>query len=296
MADDTVALQTKTPLVDGAQIIQQAQQSALTNQKIGEGNYSLEQAGRTNTEAQQKFQAVQDYQTAVKNNDPAAAQKAIQAFPDLHKTVSDAYNGQTPQQQDQEMQAAAAIAQSAQKIMSLDGSPQQTIVFQSEIGNLVKAGAIDQKTGDALLAKGPDRQILQLAMTAPDYVKAYGGGGYAKMMADIAHLQSETGKNNAEADKFKSQTGYFAQKGPTVAAKDKAATDRLNTQTNILKNGGVYVAPPPEPATTPPATTPPATAAPQDNTAKPQTQADFDAMPSGTLYVNPADDQTYKKK
>jgi hypothetical protein len=204
----------------------------------------------------------------------------------------------------QEAQAATdhanAMAASAQKVMALDGSPSQKLVYQSELNKLVQNGSLDQPTADALAAKGPDRAILQLAVTAPEWIKSYGGGGYAKMLAEVKNLESQTGKNNAEGDLATAHAGYFTNMTPARAAQQKAAADKTAAQTKILQSDrpDVFGTPPAAaPAPTPDAngqTT--AQPVPAAKAAMPATQADFDALPSGALYVNPSDGQTYKKK
>lgn len=110
-----------------------------------------------------------------------------------------------------------------------------------------------------------------------------------------AILRRESGAVIADSEFENAKKQYFPQPGDTPEVIQQKAANRRNAINGVSRAAG--------PAYTPPDTTnyltepPPASGAPSapDDIAQPQTQQDYDAIPSGAMFVDPDDGQTYVK-
>lgn len=103
-----------------------------------------------------------------------------------------------------------------------------------------------------------------------------------------AILRRESGAVISESEFANARKQYFPQPGDSEAVIAQKAANRKNAINGVVRAAGPAYTPPNVPALYGDGA--------GDEMAYPQTQEDFDALPSGAIYVDPDDGMTYRKQ
>jgi len=117
------------------------------------------------------------------------------------------------------------------------------------------------------------------AFKAGDSATAEAPGMTSKIKAEMDRLLADITEDEAQLAGGDTRTWYGGSRA------DRLKENRAKLDTFRRNYGGQA-----------PAATPAPAPAPQPAPARPNTQAEFDALPSGTLFINPANGQTMRKK
>lgn len=129
--------------------------------------------------------------------------------------------------------------------------------------------------------------VIGNMMTSPEFQQA----DQAQRDFINAVLRRESGAVISDREFDNARRQYFPQPGDSPEVLTQKAANRRNAIGGVARSAG--------PAYSPPDTTnylaDPSSAPQSGDAARPQSQAEFDSLPSGSLYIDPEDGQTYRK-
>ena len=180
------------------QVIANAQQTKLRDFELqtAPGKVALTNAQNSNALAEQS--ALGDYRTAAEAGDPNAAD-AFNGQPEHMKKLADAFGGMSPEEYMTAKEHGLAFGKAAQIVMSFpDGSKEQQKAWDQQTGELYKNGFIDKNQHDLMVSSGPNKEMLNEAMSVGEFVASHSGP-----KADVANARiKDIGIDNARADKI----------------------------------------------------------------------------------------------
>lgn len=312
----TLALLTRTPQFDIAGSFASGQQVRKNQQDLERGEFMNRLDQLKAGEEEQRIGALQSFRNAGGMNNPAAA-KELSGYPDAMMAVVKAHRelANDPAKQQRLEQTALRIANAAKAVALLpEGSPERVAEWNAQLSGLLKGGVIDQARFDQWKDRPSDLiidQALSLGMTVDQVMKERNRQSGA--LTPDQQLDVEKEVNNFSKNYFGSnQYGYLTPE--QVRERDGAAAQyRQELTTRLAGRGGrdTAVASPkadfgavptsskdqsrlPALETTPVRTAGGGGAA--ANAARPTTKAEFDALPSGAPFINPADGRLLYKK
>lgn len=308
-----IALQTKVPTFD-------LQQTLRGGQEVQAGELKLQAARNAamlddaNTRAELgKTNALERYRFR-REKGMGGAEKELAGFPELQKQLDDAFSGMTPDEFAAAKERAFVFGEAARKVgMFSPGTPERAEMWDRVIRDLYDAGFLDKETAEASIRGGPNDLIIDQALTVEEYVKKHAGPKREKVSTGKAGKadtsdgmgEAEEGRrlraietrlskmrdNGAPEDEIAAEEKrlrkiYELEPTSTNRAKDRNTTqfDLMTDPNAPLVKGGKKTAP----AAGKPGAT-------RDNPAKITSQADYDALPPGYYFINPADGAKMRK-
>lgn len=315
----TIALQVKNPEFDYPGLAHAAQ-------AYRRGEMSNELAGIKLNEARDESTALGNYRKSLQADDPNALDQ-LKTYPEIQQKIFDAFDGMTPKDYQAARKRASRFGEAARNItMFAPGSPEREAAWRDEIDKLEKEGDIDSATAERMRTSGSDDLIIHQALMVDEYVKQYAGKN-AKGELDAAKLEQTKARteqirqqmadDSADADtpdeltkariaEIRART--LRGEGKAYLEIQKAVTERrkslgLNDPFNFTDDDArqkaeaelkqfeddlktaIYKG---EQAGT--------VEGGPDEIARPASQAEFDALPVGAVFINPKDGKRYRKK
>lgn len=317
----TIALLTKNPNIDVATPLMNAERyraQQLGNVRTDLGN---QEAALNLGEAQAQTNALRNYRAAAQAGDPNAI-KTLAGFPDIQAKVYKALDSMKPPDQNAARDRATAFGDAARVVLGVPDGPAKVAAWNQAIDGLTAKGYLTPDVAMAQKRAGPNELILNEALTGEQLVKQYfaskgkgkTAGAAATSYADLSPADKLKVDEQARKEAVAGVSQYDTLTPEDMATRLDAARKNViarmfsgantGTKANVLdltrRAPAAPTGAPSAPSVyspTPMARQGTARLTPGDGSTREapvqfapgQEQQQFDSLPSGAWFVNPAD-------
>lgn len=253
-------------------------------------------------EATDQNNALEAFRAATAAGDPSAPDK-LAGFPDVQVQVYDALDRMADRDRQAAVRRGLRIAEAAKTVAGLpEGSPERVTAWNEQLGLLHKKGDITEEQYKTFYGNPSDLiidQALSLGQTVEQFIadraarrpKRYGDLSIAEKLKidDEINKRAKAGLSDWDTVDETEMAGRRRRARDEVLREYGITSDPFDSQPNNVAAGPVKttagggaakVAPMPGP----------------EEIARPASQEEFDALPSGAYFVNPATGAVMRKR